>query len=252
MESPASPADETALGRSDQLRTRLGLSRAPGERWSRFIARVADAFGVVLVLVLTTYVLGSLMAYEGWTAILITASATATGIVALVSARASARVIRAAVVAGAVAVVLTVIAAAVDSSTGLGAAALIVFVLLGTATVEVLAAVISESEVGFRTILGAISVYIQLGLLFVFVYSAVDHFQAGQFFGVPIVAGDYVFFSVTTLTTTGYGNLVPAAQPGRMLAGLEMLIGQIFLVTLIAGLVSLWRPGAWRRSRGQP
>jgi hypothetical protein len=35
-----------------------------------------------------------------------------------------------------------------------------------------------------------------------------------------------------------------------MLAGLEMLIGQIFLVTLIAGLVSLWRPGAWRRSRG--
>ena len=190
------------------------------------------------------------MAYEGWTAILITGSATATGIVALVSARASPRVTGAAAAAGAAAVVVTVIAAAIGSSTGLGAAAVIVFAVLGTATVEVLAAVISESEVGFRTILGAISVYIQFGLLFVFVYAAVDHFQAGQFFGVPIVAGDYVFFSITTRTTTGYGNLVPTAQPGRMLAGLEMLIGQIFLVTLIAGLVSLWRPGSWRRSKG--
>ena len=36
---------------------------------------------------------------------------------------------------------------------------------------------------------------------------------------------------------------MPAAQPGKMFSGLEMLLGQIFLVTLIAGLVSLWRPG---------
>ena len=71
----------------------------------------------------------------------------------------------------------------------------------------------------------------------------------GLFFGQTIRTGDYVFFSVTTLTTTGYGNLVPAGQPGRMIAGLEMLVGQIFLVTLIAGLVSLWRPGSWRRGR---
>jgi hypothetical protein len=36
---------------------------------------------------------------------------------------------------------------------------------------------------------------------------------------------------------------VPGGQPGRMISGLEMMIGQIFLVTLVAGLVSLWRPG---------
>jgi hypothetical protein len=54
------------------------------------------------------------------------------------------------------------------------------------------------------------------------------------------------------LTTTGYGNLVPGGQPGRLLAGLEMMIGQIFLVTLVAGLVSLWRPGeAIRRRRAE-
>ncbi|MFN8163568.1 MAG: potassium channel family protein [Solirubrobacterales bacterium] len=51
------------------------------------------------------------------------------------------------------------------------------------------------------------------------------------------------------MTTTGYGNLVPGGQPGRMIAGLEMMIGQIFLVTLVAGLVSLWRPGEALRRR---
>ncbi len=43
---------------------------------------------------------------------------------------------------------------------------------------------------------------------------------------------------------------MPAGQPGRMFAGLEMLMGQIFLVTLVAGLVSLWRPRALLRSGG--
>ena len=55
--------------------------------------------------------------------------------------------------------------------------------------------------------------------------------------------------TLKALTTTGYGNLVPAGQPGKMFAGLEMLMGQIFLVTLVAGLVSLWRPGLLARTR---
>jgi len=107
--------------------------------------------------------------------------------------------------------------------------------------------VLSEHEVNFRTILGAISVYVLLGILFTYVYFGVDKLQPGLFFGQSIKTGDFIFFSITTLTTTGYGNLVPAGQPGKMLAGLEMLVGQIFLVTLIAGLVSLWRPGSLSR-----
>jgi hypothetical protein len=120
-------------------------------------------------------------------------------------------------------------------------------VLLAIAAGEILGTVLQEHEVNFRTILGAISVYVMLGILFTWVYVAVDKLQAGSFFGQPTQVGDFVFFSITTLSTTGYGNLVPAAQPGRMLSGIEMLVGQIFLVTLIAGLVSLWRPGVARR-----
>jgi hypothetical protein len=115
----------------------------------------------------------------------------------------------------------------------------------------VLMRVVGTAEVGARTILGAISVYTVLGLLFAFVYEAVGRIQGNPFFeGHPQVQhGDYLFFSYTTLTTTGYGNLVPGGQPGRMIAGLEMLIGQIFLVTLVAGLVSLWRPGERLKAR---
>ncbi len=112
--------------------------------------------------------------------------------------------------------------------------------------------VTSATDVGMRTILGAISVYAVLGILFTSIYATVDRLQGGQFFSEVAHphGSDFLFFSYTTLTTTGYGNLVPAGQPGRMISGLEMMIGQIFLVTLVAGLVSLWRPGeALRRRR---
>jgi hypothetical protein len=224
---------------------RLGISRQSGERWSHFAARVANAFGLVLVLVLATYVLGSLTPFKDWTGVLITLVAATSSVVALAGAEAHSQVVRGAAVLAVAAVALAIVAAFADSSEVLGASAFIVVVLLLVSAGAVLRAVLLETEVGFRTILGAISVYLIFGLLFTFLYAALDRVQSGAFFGqgVTVHTGDTLFFSFTTLTTTGYGNLVPAAQPGKMFAGLEMLIGQIFLVTLVAGLVSLWRPG---------
>ena len=117
--------------------------------------------------------------------------------------------------------------------------------LLALAMGAVLLRVVTTAEVGSRTILGALSVYAVLGILFSFAYGTIDRVENGPFFeGVANPhGGDFIFFSYTTLTTTGYGNLVPAGQAGRMVAGIEMMLGQIFLVTLVAGLVSLWRPG---------
>ncbi|TML53523.1 MAG: hypothetical protein E6G15_09095 [Actinobacteria bacterium] len=227
----------------------LGLSPRPGERLPRFAARIANAFGVVLLLVVLLYVLGSLMSYTGWSGVVLTAVASTCVIVALVSADAGHRLIALGGALSVVALVLALISAAGGGSALSASAALIEAILLTMAAAEVLGSALTEHEVGFRTILGAISVYLILGLLFSFAYAAIDRLQSGAFFGKSLQTGDYVFFSFTTLTTTGYGNLVPAGQPGRMLSGLEMLIGQIFLVTLIAGLVSLWRPGARRRGK---
>ena len=223
------------------------MSRRPGERWTRFAARIGDAFGVVLLLVVALYVLGSLVSFSGWGGFALAATAGTCAVVALITARAGHGLVRWALSFAVAGAALSAANALGGGSTLSGASALIEVALLAVAAAEVLGTVLTESEVGFRTILGAISVYVILGVLFSFVYAAVDRLQPGLFFGQPLQTGDFVFFSITTLTTTGYGNLVPAGQPGRMLSGLEMLIGQIFLVTLIAGLVSLWRPGAGRR-----
>ena len=87
------------------------------------------------------------------------------------------------------------------------------------------------------------------GMAFAFAYRALGALQAGPFFGSQ-GEGTFsrdLFFSFTTLTTTGYGNLVPAANPDQTFAVLEMLTGQLFLVTAVAKVVSTWRPGRDRR-----
>jgi Ion channel len=229
------------------------MSRKPGERWGTFAERVANAFGLVLVLVLATYALGSLTPLKEWTGALITLVAGTAAVVGLAGAKARPGIVRWAAVLALLAVVLAILSAALDDLHILGASSFVVVLLLLVATAAILRAVVTESEVGFRTILGAISVYLILGLLFTFLYGALDRVQSGDFFGegTALHTGDTIFFSFTTLTTTGYGDLVPAGQPGKMFAGLEMLMGQIFLVTLVAGLVSLWRPGGLlRRQRG--
>jgi hypothetical protein len=220
------------------------LGRKPGERWSRFAGRVANAFGLVLLLVIASYALGSLIPSKGWSAVVIEAVASAAAVAALASSGVGLNLVRSGFLASCAAVTLAVISASTNESAPLAASALIELTLLAAAMLAILRAVISQREVGFRTILGAVSVYVMLGLLFTFLFLAIDRLQAGPFFGANVTpqTGDFLFFSITTLTTTGYGNLVPAAQPGKLFAGLEMLTGQIFVVTFVAGLVSLWRP----------
>jgi hypothetical protein len=222
------------------------------ERWLQRAERVSDAFGLVFVLVMVTYVLASLLDNKGWASVLLTVATSATSVVALTSAHARERVVRVALALSVLTVVLAAIGAASDNHDWLNLATLIQVSLLTVAMGAVLRRVVMAPEVGSRTILGALSVYAVLGILFTFLYGVIDRVQGGPFFeGHPNPAGtDFLFFSYTTLTTTGYGNLVPGGQPGRLIAGLEMMAGQIFLVTLVAGLVSLWRPGeAIRRRR---
>ena len=211
--------------------------------------RVEDAFGLVLLLVLSTYVVASLTPFRGWGGVCITALCSLSVVTAFISARARPRVIVWGGRIAAVAILVSVVGAVTGERAVFGIAAIVESLLLTRASLSVLGAVLTEQRVGFRTILGAVSVYVTLGLLFAFAYVAVDRLQDQPFFGpdAQLQAGDFLFFSMTTLTTTGYGNLVPAGQPGKLLAALEMLMGQILLVTLIARLVSMWQPGEWVR-----
>jgi hypothetical protein len=230
---------------------RSGMRTPGSERWLRRAEQATDAFGLVLGLVVLTFILASLISNTSWGSVLIMAATGATSIVALVSAHAPPRYVHVTIYLSALSLLLTAVEAFTDAYLWLNVAGVIQVTLLGVATVAVLIRVVTSVEVNARTILGAISVYTALGLLFSFAYEAIGRVQGTPFFqGEPhLHHGDYLFFSYTTLTTTGYGDLVPAGQPGEMVATFEMLIGQIFLVTLVAGLVSLWRPGEGLKRR---
>ena len=211
------------------------------------VERIGEAYGLVLLLILVTFAVMMTLPPEGWGGRVAAVSvAGLTAVVALTSSDVRAARVRLAVVIAVAAVAAAFIAQAVSSMRLVGVAFGADAILLAIAALTILRRVIlGASEVEFRTILGAISVFTLLGLLFAFAFVAFANASHTEFF--TGVAGprssDYLFFSYTTLTTTGYGNLVPAGTVGQSFAVLEMLVGQVFLVTLVAGLVSLWRPG---------
>lgn len=237
-------------------RTRRFGRRPPGETWIQRLERIGDAYGFVLVLILTTFVVSMTLPPTGWGGRVITVVVSgATAILALTSSDVPMARVRLAGLFAVTSVVLATLARVVDSRELLGVSFVINGILLGVAAVTILRRVIAAMHVDFRTILGAISVYTLQGLLFSYLFIALGRLRHTDVFtGVHNASfADYLFFSYVTLTTVGYGNLVPAGNVGQILAVFEMLSGQIFLVTLVAGLVSLWRPGAMRPgAAGEP
>ena len=104
---------------------------------------------------------------------------------------------------------------------------------------------LAPGRVTLRRIEGAIAAYLLIGLIFAGAYELVGALAPGAFLrnGAPMAAhalgGDFVFFSFVTLTTTGYGDMVPVHPVARSLALLEAITGQLFLAVVLARLVSL-------------
>jgi hypothetical protein len=119
-------------------------------------------------------------------------------------------------------------------------------VLIAATSIVLAGRLVRNPEVTLQTIVGALSVYLLIGLFFSFAFSASSLLLGVPFFAsiVNASASDYLYFSFITLATVGYGDLVPRSNLGRMLAATEGLTGQLYLVTVVALLVSnLNRPG---------
>jgi hypothetical protein len=95
-------------------------------------------------------------------------------------------------------------------------------------------------EISVITVLGAVCIYVLMGLSFAFVFEAVGEFGSQPFFTSQQTAtrSDYVYFSFVTMATIGYGDLTAQGGLGRALAVTEGMLGQIYLVTAVAALVS--------------
>lgn len=100
-----------------------------------------------------------------------------------------------------------------------------------------------EEGVDLEVILGALCAYLFIGAWFAFLYRSLSILLGVPFFAQ---AGEedalnHVYFSLVTLTTVGYGDLTPAYALGRMLAVTEAVVGQLYLVSVVALVVSQYR-----------
>ena len=130
-----------------------------------------------------------------------------------------------------------------------GAAKIVNLLLIAFAPLTIAGGIVRpfrmEGVVTIRTMFGVLCIYLLIGSFFGFCYGAVGALSDSSFFAQTTqeTSSDFLYFSFTTITTTGYGDLTAATDLGRSLAITEALIGQIYLVTVVAVIVgNLRRP----------
>src|SRR3954447_18905927 len=205
-------------------------SRMPGYR-----------YGAVLVLLAMTFVVMAAGPPDGYTRVTTVALQGLTLMASLLASRVSRRLFRVAAVVTLVSFVAAVVSVIVGNGNDPNGAFFLLNVLLvATVPVVIARALWHRGVVDIHTVMGAICIYVLLGMMFAFVYAAIDAMSSGPFFvqTAHATAPDFLYFSFITQTTVGYGDFTASGDLGRALAVLEALSGQLYLVTIIAVLVS--------------
>ena len=115
-----------------------------------------------------------------------------------------------------------------------------VMLLVPVAILRKISKEFSAEGVDLEVVLGALCAYLYIGAYFAFLYDVMANLSKSPFFAQPGADSklNYLYFSFITLTTTGYGDISPAFGPGRMIAVTEAVIGQLYLVSVVAIVVS--------------
>ena len=221
----------------------------------------ADSYALVLLLVVVTYVV-SVSVTEALAAPIVLTVQLATVWLTLRASHAR-RPVRlvADLVLGLAAVVAIVSFFAHNPGDQLGGVFADCCLLYLIAPFAIVRHLVLRREIDRETLLGAVAAYVLIGMFFAFAYKAVGEFGSVPFFG-PVGHGSLsqdLFFSFVTMTTVGYGNLVPAANPGQTFAGAEAVTGQLFLVVAVGKIINSFTPrrrerhgvsaGRWRQGR---
>ncbi|MGZ6670751.1 MAG: ion channel [Solirubrobacteraceae bacterium] len=205
-------------------------------------------YGAVLLLTLAVAVFALVTPDGGGVRTIELLASGATLLVAVLTSRAPAATRRLAGLGVAVVVLAAILVAALAGPHPpftFAASAVLLAVTAGVILAG-LVRLIVERGVVLQAVFGALAVYVLVGLTFSFVIGALATGMSGAYFasGTDATQSTRVYFSFTTLTTTGFGDYTAATRGGRALAVLEMLLGQLYLVTVIGLLV-----GNLRRQR---
>ena len=206
---------------------------------------------MLLTILLTTYLLSAFLRAR-WIGALELAMFTAAGLLALRNSPIRNHTARVAIMAAiALTAAIIVISLSFDTTAGRGIAGIWTGLLLLLTVTLLLRQILLLPTVTIQSIYGAVSAYLIIGLMFAAFYSAINDLQGGFFAaGEPANLSTFQYFSFTTLTTLGYGDFTPVQDGARAVAMIEAMSGQIFLATLVARLVSSFRP-ACRAAAGE-
>jgi Ion channel len=144
----------------------------------------------------------------------------------------------------------------VDDSATRISNALLVFLAPPAIVVGVVRSMRANQAVTLEAVFGVLCVYLLVGMFFSFLFGSIDHLGGHPFFagGQTATVSACLYYSFTTLTTVGYGDLTARSNLGHTLSTLEALLGQIYLITVVSLLVSNLRPRGQRaspRARGE-
>jgi hypothetical protein len=221
-------------------------------QWWRRLARSfvsTDSYGLVLLLVMVTYVV-SVSVNEARAASIVLVVQLVTVWITLRTSQARPLVRRIANVVLVLAAIVTVGSFFVhEKGTQLGGIFAVCCLLYLIAPFSIVRHLMVRRDIDVEALLGAVSAYLLIGMFFAYAYQAAGELGSVPFFGSQghgTLSQD-LFFSFVTMTTVGYGNLVPAANPGQTLAVAEAVIGQLFLVVAVGKVISGLQP---RRGNG--
>ena len=102
-----------------------------------------------------------------------------------------------------------------------------------------------DTEISVNRLVGAVSVYLMLGVLWSAIYTVIELAAPGSFDGLSASVGhgwdsSWLYFSFVTMTTLGYGDLLPVSAVARVAAYMQAVFGQFYIAILVAGLVSAY------------
>lgn len=200
-----------------------------------------DTYGLLLVLLMITYVLIALLERSPWERFVIAFSLGVVFILTLHTSHVRTRAFHLGLAIVFIIELSTLLQALVGRE-GNDGTAYVMFVFLLIAPLVILSRILRHDVIGLETILGALCVYVLLGIAFAGIYAAINDVEKVGFFAQPGPKSnvDFLYFSFITQTTVGYGDLTPGTDFGRVIVTFEALIGQVFLVTLVARLVSMY------------
>lgn len=200
-------------------------------------------YGIVLLLILCSLVFQLAASDQDWARVVTIALQGATLVFALYASEARPLIARLATVVVALAVLGSAAALIGFGEFGSTAGRIVAVLLVALAPLAIVRGVVrgvrTEGAATMHTMFGVLCIYLLLGMLFAYAYGLVGDAQSESFFasGIDPDISDYLYFSFATITTVGYGDLSAATDVGRSVAITEALIGQIYLVTVVAVIV---------------